>query len=183
MFGHCESRTWTTSVGTKTSCRCIGTKQQLARTSRLRLDITITEPLSFVEVMSEENARLLIMTVEPPPVLIVGSLFLFCFRSAARIKLRTPRVRLSSCFFLRENTHSLRLVRALSSLCQRVSGVYGNATVTGKSSHRYTERDRYLRLVRNACSADEIVSRALYTWYQFRLIHRLILGVSRKSTH
>src|SRR6185369_4529318 len=36
-------------------------------TSRLCLDITIAEPLSFVEVMSHENARLLVLTVEPPP--------------------------------------------------------------------------------------------------------------------
>jgi len=45
----------------------LGSQSVTSETSRLRLDITITEPLSFVEVMSQENARLLVMTVEPPP--------------------------------------------------------------------------------------------------------------------
>lgn len=45
----------------------LGSQSVNSETSRLRLDITIAEPLSFVEVMSEENARLLVMTVEPPP--------------------------------------------------------------------------------------------------------------------
>ena len=35
--------------------------------SRLRLDITIAEPLSFIEVLNEENARLLVMNVDAPP--------------------------------------------------------------------------------------------------------------------
>ncbi|HEU4795294.1 MAG TPA: sigma-70 family RNA polymerase sigma factor, partial [Pyrinomonadaceae bacterium] len=35
--------------------------------SRLRLDVTIAEELNFVEVLSEERSRLLVMTVQPPP--------------------------------------------------------------------------------------------------------------------
>jgi RNA polymerase sigma factor (sigma-70 family) len=45
----------------------LGSHSVNSETSQLRLDITISEPLSFIEVMSEENARLLVMTVEPPP--------------------------------------------------------------------------------------------------------------------
>lgn len=36
--------------------------------SRLRLDVTIAEELNFVEVLSEERARLLVMSIEPPPL-------------------------------------------------------------------------------------------------------------------
>jgi len=35
--------------------------------SRLRLDITIPEPLTFVEVLSEEATRLLVMIIDAPP--------------------------------------------------------------------------------------------------------------------
>jgi RNA polymerase sigma factor (sigma-70 family) len=35
--------------------------------SKLRLDITLSEPISFLEVMTEENTRLLMMSVAPPP--------------------------------------------------------------------------------------------------------------------
>lgn len=45
----------------------LGSQSVTSETSRLCINITINEPLSFVEVMSEENARLLVMTVEPPP--------------------------------------------------------------------------------------------------------------------
>jgi RNA polymerase sigma factor (sigma-70 family) len=45
----------------------LGSQSVNSDISQLRLDITISEPLSFIEVMSEENARLLVMTVEPPP--------------------------------------------------------------------------------------------------------------------
>lgn len=45
----------------------LGSQAVNSETSRLRLDIPIAEPLSFVEVMGEENARLLVMTVDPPP--------------------------------------------------------------------------------------------------------------------
>lgn len=45
----------------------LGSQSVNSETSRLCLDITIPEPLGFVEVLNEENARLLVMTVEPPP--------------------------------------------------------------------------------------------------------------------
>ncbi len=35
--------------------------------SRMRLDITLAEPVSFLEVMTEENTRLLVMNIDPPP--------------------------------------------------------------------------------------------------------------------
>jgi hypothetical protein len=35
--------------------------------SKLRLDITLSEPISFLEVMTEENTRLLMMSIDPPP--------------------------------------------------------------------------------------------------------------------
>ncbi|HEX2270827.1 MAG TPA: hypothetical protein VHH35_14880, partial [Pyrinomonadaceae bacterium] len=46
----------------------LGSQSVNSETSRLCLDITISEPLGFIEVLNEENARLLVMTVEPPPV-------------------------------------------------------------------------------------------------------------------
>ena len=45
----------------------LGSQSVNSEISRLRLDITIPEPLSFVEVMSEENVRLLVMTINAPP--------------------------------------------------------------------------------------------------------------------
>src|SRR5882724_4110786 len=45
----------------------LGSHSVNSEISRLRLDITISEPLSFIEVMSEENARLLVMTIDEPP--------------------------------------------------------------------------------------------------------------------
>ena len=45
----------------------LGSQAVNSRVSRLRLDVTIAEELNFVEVLSEERARLLVMAVEPPP--------------------------------------------------------------------------------------------------------------------
>ncbi|HKY28336.1 MAG TPA: sigma-70 family RNA polymerase sigma factor [Pyrinomonadaceae bacterium] len=45
----------------------LGSQSVNAEVSRLRLDITIDETLSFIEVISEENARLLVMVVDAPP--------------------------------------------------------------------------------------------------------------------
>lgn len=45
----------------------LGSQSVNSEISRLRLDITIPEPLSFIEVMSEENGRLLVMTIDSPP--------------------------------------------------------------------------------------------------------------------
>jgi len=45
----------------------LGAQSVNSRTSRLRLDVTITEPLNFVEVMGDERTRLLVMTIDPPP--------------------------------------------------------------------------------------------------------------------
>jgi RNA polymerase sigma factor (sigma-70 family) len=45
----------------------LGSQSVNSDVSRLRLDITICEPLSFIEVLSEENARLLVMNIDAPP--------------------------------------------------------------------------------------------------------------------
>jgi len=45
----------------------LGSQSVNSEISRLRLDITVPEPLSFIEVMSEENVRLLVMTIDAPP--------------------------------------------------------------------------------------------------------------------
>ena len=45
----------------------LGSQLVNSEISRLRLDITITEPVSFIEVMSEEGVRLLVMTIDAPP--------------------------------------------------------------------------------------------------------------------
>ena len=45
----------------------LGSQAVNARTSRLRLDVTLTEPLNFIEVMGDERTRLLVMTIDPPP--------------------------------------------------------------------------------------------------------------------
>ena len=45
----------------------LGSQSVNSETSRLCLDITIPEPLGFIEVLNEENARLLVMMVVPPP--------------------------------------------------------------------------------------------------------------------
>jgi RNA polymerase sigma factor (sigma-70 family) len=45
----------------------LGSQSVSSPVSRLRLDVTIAEELNFVEVLSEERARLLVMTIEPPP--------------------------------------------------------------------------------------------------------------------
>jgi hypothetical protein len=45
----------------------LGSQAVSSPVSRLRLDVTIAEELNFVEVLSEERARLLVMTIEPPP--------------------------------------------------------------------------------------------------------------------
>jgi RNA polymerase sigma factor (sigma-70 family) len=45
----------------------LGSQAVTSRVSRLKLDVTIAEDLNFVEVLSEERARLLVMSVEPPP--------------------------------------------------------------------------------------------------------------------
>jgi RNA polymerase sigma factor (sigma-70 family) len=45
----------------------LGSQAVNSQVSRLRLDVTIAEELDFVEVLSEERVRLLVMTVEPPP--------------------------------------------------------------------------------------------------------------------
>jgi len=45
----------------------LGSQSVSSRTSRLRLDVAITEPLDFIEVMGDERTRLLVMTIDPPP--------------------------------------------------------------------------------------------------------------------
>ncbi|HSK62959.1 MAG TPA: sigma-70 family RNA polymerase sigma factor [Pyrinomonadaceae bacterium] len=45
----------------------LGSQAVNSRVSRLRLDVTIAEELDFVEVLSEERVRLLVMPVQPPP--------------------------------------------------------------------------------------------------------------------
>ena len=45
----------------------LGSQAVNSRTSRLRLDVTLTEPLNFIEVMGDERTRLLVMTIDPPP--------------------------------------------------------------------------------------------------------------------
>ncbi len=45
----------------------LGSQAVNSPVSRLRLDVTIAEELDFVEVLSEERVRLLVMTVQPPP--------------------------------------------------------------------------------------------------------------------
>ena len=45
----------------------LGSHSVSSQVSRLRLDVTITEELSFVEVLSEEHTRLLVMAIEPAP--------------------------------------------------------------------------------------------------------------------
>ncbi len=45
----------------------LGSQAVNSRVSRLRLDVTIAEELNFVEVLSEERARLLVMSIDPPP--------------------------------------------------------------------------------------------------------------------
>ena len=45
----------------------LGSQTVNSEISRLRLDITIPEPLSFIEVLSEEATRLLVMTIDAPP--------------------------------------------------------------------------------------------------------------------
>ena len=45
----------------------LGSQAVNSRVSRLRFDVTIAEELNFVEVLSEERARLLVMSVVPPP--------------------------------------------------------------------------------------------------------------------
>src|SRR5689334_18163094 len=45
----------------------LGSQAVSSPVSRLRLDVTIAEELNFVEVLSEERARLVVMTIEAPP--------------------------------------------------------------------------------------------------------------------
>ena len=45
----------------------LGSQAVNSPVSRLRLDVTIAEELDFVEVLSEERVRLLVMPVQPPP--------------------------------------------------------------------------------------------------------------------
>lgn len=45
----------------------LGAQAVNSRTSHLRLDVTLTEPLNFIEVMGDERTRLLVMTIDPPP--------------------------------------------------------------------------------------------------------------------
>ena len=45
----------------------LGSQAVNSRTSRLRLDVTLTEPLNFIEVMGDERTRLLVMPIDPPP--------------------------------------------------------------------------------------------------------------------
>lgn len=45
----------------------LGSQAVNSPVSRLRLDVTLAEEFNFVEVLSEERARLLVMEVEPPP--------------------------------------------------------------------------------------------------------------------
>ena len=45
----------------------LGSQTVNSQVSRLKLDVTIAEAFNFVEVLSEERVRLLVMTVQPPP--------------------------------------------------------------------------------------------------------------------
>jgi len=45
----------------------LGSQSVSSPVSRLRLDVTIAEELNFVEVLSEDRTRLLVMPIEPPP--------------------------------------------------------------------------------------------------------------------
>jgi RNA polymerase sigma factor (sigma-70 family) len=45
----------------------LGSQSVSSPVSRLRFDVTIAEELGFVEVLSEERTRLLVMPIEPPP--------------------------------------------------------------------------------------------------------------------
>ena len=45
----------------------LGSQAVNSMTSRLSLDVTLTEPLNFIEVMGDERTRLLVMTIDPPP--------------------------------------------------------------------------------------------------------------------
>jgi len=45
----------------------LGSQSVSSQLSRLRLDVTIAEELNFVEVLSEERRRLLVMAIDPPP--------------------------------------------------------------------------------------------------------------------
>ena len=45
----------------------LGSQSVNSRTSRLRLDVSISEPLNFVEILGDERSRLLVMTIDPPP--------------------------------------------------------------------------------------------------------------------
>src|SRR4029079_15811310 len=46
----------------------LGSQSVNSPVSRLRLDVTIAGELNFVEVLSEERARLIVMAIEPPPL-------------------------------------------------------------------------------------------------------------------
>ena len=45
----------------------LGSHSVNSELSRMRLDITLPEPISFLEVMTEESTRLLMMSIDPPP--------------------------------------------------------------------------------------------------------------------
>ena len=45
----------------------LGSHSVSSQVSRLRVDVTIGEDLDFVEVLSEERVRLLVMPIQPPP--------------------------------------------------------------------------------------------------------------------
>src|SRR5215213_9468236 len=45
----------------------LGSQSVSSQISRLRLDVTITEELNFIEVLSEERVRLVVLTIQPPP--------------------------------------------------------------------------------------------------------------------
>src|SRR5215216_5512447 len=45
----------------------LGSQAVNSRTSRLRVDVTLTEPLNFIEVIGDKRTRLLVMTIDPPP--------------------------------------------------------------------------------------------------------------------
>ena len=45
----------------------LGSQSVNSNTSRLRLDVAMTEPLNFIEVLGDERTRLLVMTIDPPP--------------------------------------------------------------------------------------------------------------------
>ncbi|HKY41515.1 MAG TPA: sigma-70 family RNA polymerase sigma factor [Pyrinomonadaceae bacterium] len=45
----------------------LGSQSVNSSTSHLRLDVTIAEPLDFVEVIGDERSRLLVMPIDPPP--------------------------------------------------------------------------------------------------------------------